>query len=150
MVSRGTMTYGNNHQYPQKVTHLELSTSQTFLKEKVSWCKAQVLLLFCNISPYDLYSPYQRFQILIVSVGFIRWHETNDLVYKKWSFRLRISSLRVDLVIFTEVLNGKLHFFVQCLGKWVDWNKTTSSVICLHTFTNICLHYLFAYLFTSH
>ena len=40
-------------------------------------------------------------------------------LHKKWSFSLKISSVNVtksaDLVTFIEeILNGKLHFFVQC------------------------------------
>ena len=44
------------------------------------------------------------------------------LLSEKWSFPLRISSVNVtksgNLVIFTEeILNGKLHFFLQCLPQ---------------------------------
>ena len=47
-------------------------------------------------------------------------------LHKKWSFPVRISSVRIspaDLVTFTkEILHGKLHFFVQRLWTlWLIW-----------------------------
>ena len=48
------------------------------------------------------------------------------ILLEKWSSPLRISS--VNVVTFTEeILNGKLHFFVQCKYKKVQ-NKIIETV----------------------
>ena len=60
---------------------------------------------------------------------FCRYNFLLLVLHKKWSFPLRISSVNLDLVSFTEeILNGKLHFLcsLTSLAKRLSihlWNK---------------------------